>query len=123
MKSSTHPWVWTQRLRLSWTRWSRTRKLKRLVREQKRLTRLQHLLEEQQVRVGTLVLDLQQERQERQMLLGVPTEEMVPETETEKEPPPAPPPLLRAIPEPPTEPESDPMEELAQRLGLQVPQS
>ena len=124
MRSSTRLWVWTQRLRLSWTRWSRTRKAKRLVREQRRLDRLAILLQEQKVRVGTLVLDLQQAHQERQMFLELPTEEMA----TEPEPKPEPPPPFRATPMPLPEPEelepdSNPMEEIAQRLGLQLPKS
>jgi len=98
------------RLRLSWTRWSQKRALKRLVKEQHRLQMLEELTREQAVRVGRLILDQQQLRQERQMFLEEPAE---------PPPPTPPPPPFRAKPELETEPDPEPaMADLAQRLGL-----
>lgn len=122
---SSYPRVAMVRLRLSWTRWLQTRKLKRLVREQHRLELLQRLMQEQSVVVGRLILDQQQLQQERQMFLEtVPVEEMLPEPPpSQPEPPtpepPEPKPLFRGTPE--TMP--DPMQDLAQRLGLPPQQS
>jgi hypothetical protein len=94
-----------------------TRKVKRLRREQHRLALLQHLMQEQAVLVGRLMLDQQQLLQERQMFLELPVEELEP-----VKPEPTPPPAVRGRPEP-MEPQPDPMAELSQRLGLPAQQS
>jgi hypothetical protein len=70
-------------------------------------------MEEQSVKVGRLILDQQQLRQERQMFLEeVPPPEPIPAPKVLEPPPP-----FRATPLP-EEPTPDPMADLAQRLGL-----
>lgn len=113
MNPLSYPRVVMLRLGFSWTRWLQKRKLKRLVREQHRLQMLEDLTKEQAVKVGRLILDQQQLRQERQMFLEEPVEPPPPT--------PPPPPPFRATPailqeEPEEMP--DPMQELSQRLGL-----
>jgi hypothetical protein len=106
-----------QRLRRSWTRWSRKRALRRLARERHRLLLLQELLTDQADRVQELTRQLHQVSQARPVPQMVPVELPTPE----------PPPLLRATPTlpPPPEPEEmpDPAEEIAQLLGLPAQQT
>ena len=121
MSPLNYPRVVTARLRLSWTRWLQKRALKKLVREQRRLEMLEKLVEEQTVKVGRLILDQQQLRQERQMFLEIPVEPQ-PTPKPLNPPDKGTPPPFRATPEL-EEKAQDPMADLAQRLGLPAQQS
>lgn len=129
-KPSNYLRLVTLRLRLSWTRSLQKKALRKLVRERRRLSLLQALMEEQTVRVGSLMLEhhrhqLEQERRSHP-LLTVPQQEIPPPSQQ-----PRPMVLTPGSPVtqlPATEQETElprqlPELEIAQRLGLQQPQS
>lgn len=117
----------TLRLRRSWTRWSRKRAARKLTRAKRRLHLLQELTQEQTQRVAKLLL---LERQELERLAnpllmvpqGISPVEMA-KMELQMQQPQRHPLLTPGRPEIVEEPQPDPMEDLAQRLGLQPPRT
>lgn len=121
------PSVAILRLRLSWTRWSRRRAARKLARAQRRLRLLQELTQEQTQQVAKLLLlDRQErERQANPLLMvpqGISPVEMA-KAELRMQQPQRHPLLTPGRPEIVEEPQQDPMEDIALRLGLQPPKT